>query len=79
MPFEPCIGGLLEIDPDLIISTAGVSVGAADLVRIVMDELGDIDFWRINMRPGKPLGFWQDAGCALLRIARKPGLYYGHL
>lgn len=47
----------LEINPDMIISTAGVSVGAADLVRVVMDELGDIDFWRINMRPGKPLAY----------------------
>ncbi len=47
----------LDINPDMVISTAGVSVGAADLVKVVMDELGDIDFWRINMRPGKPLAY----------------------
>ena len=47
----------LEINPDLLISSAGVSVGTADLVKIVMNELGDIDFWRINMRPGKPLAY----------------------
>jgi molybdopterin molybdotransferase len=49
----------LEQHPDLIISSAGVSVGAADLVRTVLEELGKIDLWRINMRPGKPLAFGQ--------------------
>ncbi len=43
--------------PDMIISSAGVSVGTADLVKVVMQELGNIDFWRINIRPGKPLAF----------------------
>jgi len=43
--------------PDMIISSAGVSVGTADLVKVVMSELGNIDFWRINLRPGKPLAY----------------------
>jgi molybdopterin molybdotransferase len=43
--------------PDMVVSTAGVSVGAADYVRTVLDELGEINFWRINLRPGKPLAF----------------------
>lgn len=47
----------LAQQPDMLISSAGVSVGAADLVKAVMDELGDINFWRINMRPGKPLAY----------------------
>ena len=42
---------------DLIISSAGVSVGAFDLVRKVIEEHGSISFWRVNMRPGKPLAF----------------------
>jgi len=42
---------------DLIISSAGVSVGAFDFVRTVVEKHGDIDFWRVNMRPGKPLAF----------------------
>lgn len=62
----------LEIDPDMIISTAGVSVGAADLVRIVMDELGDIDFWRINMRPGKPLAFGKMQGVPFFGLPGNP-------
>lgn len=62
----------LGIHPDLIISTAGVSVGAADLVRTVMDELGDIDFWRINMRPGKPLAFGSLQGVPFFGLPGNP-------
>ena len=62
----------LEIHPDLIISTAGVSVGAADLVRRVMGELGDIDFWRVNMRPGKPLAFGTLQGVPFFGLPGNP-------
>lgn len=49
----------LDHRPDMIISTAGVSVGAADLIRTVLQELGTVDFWRVNLRPGKPFAFGQ--------------------
>lgn len=42
---------------DLIITSAGVSVGAFDYVRQVIEENGKLDLWRVNMRPGKPLAF----------------------
>jgi molybdopterin molybdotransferase len=42
---------------DLILSTAGVSVGAFDFVKSVVSRFGQIEFWRVNMRPGKPLTF----------------------
>jgi molybdopterin molybdotransferase len=42
---------------DLILSTAGVSVGAFDYVREVVERSGKLEFWRVNMRPGKPLAF----------------------
>jgi molybdopterin molybdotransferase len=42
---------------DLILTSAGVSVGAYDFVRPVVEEQGQLDFWRVNMRPGKPLAF----------------------
>lgn len=45
--------------PDLIISSAGVSVGTHDVVRTVIDALGHIDLWRVNIRPGKPLAYGQ--------------------
>ena len=62
----------LEINPDLLISTAGVSVGAADLVKVVMDELGAIDFWRINMRPGKPLAYGTIQGVPFFGLPGNP-------
>ncbi len=44
-------------DVDFILSSAGVSVGAFDYVKEVIESNGALDFWRVNMRPGKPLAF----------------------
>ena len=46
------------LSADVLVSTAGVSVGDRDLVRAVMEKLGaQLDFWKVSMRPGKPLTF----------------------
>ena len=42
---------------DVIITTGGVSVGEADLVKPVLEQLGAVSFWKIAMKPGKPLAF----------------------
>lgn len=42
---------------DLFISSAGVSVGVYDVVKSVLEREGNIGFWRVRMRPGKPLAF----------------------
>ncbi len=43
---------------DLILTTAGLSVGEHDYLRPVLEELGvEMKFWRVRMRPGAPLGF----------------------
>jgi molybdopterin molybdotransferase len=42
---------------DAIVTSGGVSVGAADYTREIMARLGDVTFWRLNMRPGRPLAF----------------------
>ncbi|CAM2888535.1 Molybdopterin molybdenumtransferase [Vibrio mytili] len=44
---------------DLVLTSGGVSVGDADYIKLALDKLGQIDFWRINMRPGRPLAFGQ--------------------
>ncbi|HCE1828989.1 TPA: bifunctional molybdopterin-guanine dinucleotide biosynthesis adaptor protein MobB/molybdopterin molybdotransferase MoeA [Vibrio parahaemolyticus] len=44
---------------DVVMTSGGVSVGDADYIKIALDKLGQIDFWRINMRPGRPLAFGQ--------------------
>lgn len=42
---------------DAIISSGGVSVGEADYTKDVMRALGEVNFWRIAMRPGRPMAF----------------------
>jgi len=42
---------------DAVISSGGVSVGDADYTKTVLDELGEIGFWKIAMKPGKPFAF----------------------
>ena len=44
---------------DLIISTGGVSVGEADYVKPALAELGTTEFWKIAIKPGRPLTFGQ--------------------
>tara|TARA_B100001094_G_scaffold331591_1_gene400479 strand:+ start:856 stop:2061 length:1206 start_codon:yes stop_codon:yes gene_type:complete len=47
---------------DLILTSGGVSMGEWDLVRKIMEEEGEIHFWRIKLRPGSPplFGLWKD-------------------
>ncbi len=45
------------MNSDLIISSAGVSVGAMDYVKETVESHGQLDFWKVNMRPGKPFAF----------------------
>jgi molybdopterin molybdotransferase len=42
---------------DVVITSGGVSVGDADFTRELMSTLGDVAFWKIAMRPGRPLAF----------------------
>lgn len=45
-------------DADVVVSTGGVSVGDADLLRPALEQLGGtLGFWRISMKPGKPFAF----------------------
>jgi molybdopterin molybdotransferase len=45
------------LDADLLITSAGVSRGDYDVVKDVLAKEGEIDFWTVRMRPGKPLAF----------------------
>ena len=42
---------------DAVITSGGVSVGAADYTKQMMAQLGDVTFWKIGMRPGRPMAF----------------------
>ncbi len=42
---------------DLVLCSGGVSVGEADYTKDVLEEIGQVDFWKIAIKPGKPLAF----------------------
>lgn len=42
---------------DIVITSGGVSVGEADFIKDTLMKLGHVDFWKIAMKPGKPLAF----------------------
>src|SRR5579884_1418082 len=60
------------VQHDLILTSGGVSVGDFDLVKDIMQEQGEINFWRINMRPGKPVAFGHIKGVPLLGLPGNP-------
>jgi molybdopterin molybdotransferase len=58
---------------DLLLTTGGASVGEHDLVRAVLGEEGlELDFWKIAMRPGKPLMFGRLKGAPMLGLPGNP-------
>lgn len=60
-------------DADLVVSTAGVSVGEHDFVRDALQDLGaTLDFWRVQMRPGSPLGFAHVGGKPWIGLPGNP-------
>lgn len=42
---------------DVVISSGGVSVGEADYTKQMLDELGEVGFWKLAIKPGKPFAF----------------------
>jgi molybdopterin molybdotransferase len=64
----------------LILTSAGVSVGAHDYVRSVVEEHGRLDFWRVNVRPGKPLAFGSYRDIPVIGLPGNPvSAYIGFL
>ncbi|MFH1530849.1 MAG: gephyrin-like molybdotransferase Glp [Pseudomonadota bacterium] len=57
---------------DMIVTSGGVSVGARDLVKTILEELGVMLFWRVRQRPGKPLAFGVIDGTPLFGLPGNP-------
>ena len=57
---------------DIIISSAGVSVGAFDYVKSAIEVDGKLDFWKVDMRPGKPLAFGTYHGIPFFGLPGNP-------
>jgi molybdopterin molybdotransferase len=61
------------IPADLVVTSGGVSHGDFDVVKDLLAEVGSVHFWRVAMKPGRPLGFgWLD-GRPLIALAGNPG------
>ena len=69
---EQHLESAVESEADLILSTAGVSMGAHDYVRKVLQKNGELAFWRVNIRPGKPLAFGSYRGIPFLGLPGNP-------
>ncbi len=57
---------------DLLVTSAGVSVGRHDHVRRVLESRGTLDFWRIAIQPGKPLAVGELGGTTLIGLPGNP-------
>ena len=57
---------------DVIVTIGGVSMGDYDLVTNVLGSEGRMDFWQVNMRPGKPLAFGQVHGTPVIGLPGNP-------
>ena len=57
---------------DAIITTGGVSVGEADFIRQMMAKLGEVLFWKIAMRPGRPMAFGKIGNAYLFGLPGNP-------
>ena len=58
---------------DLIVTSGGVSTGEEDHVRAAIEKLGRLDFWRLAIKPGRPVALGQVRRRAADRPARQPG------
>ena len=62
----------VEQNVDVILTSAGVSVGAYDYVKEVVESNGSLNFWRVNMRPGKPLAFGEYKSIPFIGLPGNP-------
>jgi len=57
---------------DVIITTGGASVGEADFVKEILAEIGEVNFWKIAIKPGKPLAFGKIGACYFFGLPGNP-------
>ncbi|HET7728392.1 MAG TPA: gephyrin-like molybdotransferase Glp [Usitatibacter sp.] len=57
---------------DVVITSGGVSVGEADFVKAMLDRLGEVVFWKIAMKPGRPLAYGRIRGAHFFGLPGNP-------
>ncbi|NOQ13109.1 MAG: molybdopterin molybdenumtransferase MoeA [Methyloprofundus sp.] len=60
------------VNHDVIISTGGASVGDADYIKEILDEIGQVNFWKLAIKPGKPLAFGRIQQCYFFGLPGNP-------
>jgi molybdopterin molybdotransferase len=66
--------GFIEasLNHDVIITTGGASVGEADYVKEILQSCGEVKFWKMAIKPGKPLAFGKIGGCHFFGLPGNP-------
>jgi len=59
-------------DSDIVFSAGGVSVGEEDYVKTAVLQVGSLDFWKVAIKPGKPLAFGQVGGKPFIGLPGNP-------
>ncbi|MCC6868427.1 MAG: molybdopterin molybdotransferase MoeA [Burkholderiales bacterium] len=57
---------------DVVITSGGVSVGEADYVKMLLDKLGEVVFWKLAMKPGRPLAYGRVGGAHFFGLPGNP-------
>jgi molybdopterin molybdotransferase len=57
---------------DVIITSGGVSVGEADYIKQLLGEIGEVVFWKIAMKPGRPLAYGKIGACHFFGLPGNP-------
>jgi molybdopterin molybdotransferase len=57
---------------DVVITSGGVSVGEADFVKVLLNKLGEVVFWKIAMKPGRPLAYGRIHGAHFFGLPGNP-------
>jgi molybdopterin molybdotransferase len=57
---------------DVVITSGGVSVGEADFIKDLLEKLGEVVFWKIAMKPGRPLAYGKIAGAHFFGLPGNP-------
>ena len=61
-----------SLNCDVLITTGGVSVGDADFVKVVLEKLGKVNFWKIAVKPGRPLAYGKIKKCIFFGLPGNP-------
>ncbi len=57
---------------DVLLTTGGASVGEADFIKPVLEKIGQVNFWKIAMKPGKPLAYGNIGACHFFALPGNP-------